>query len=176
MDSIIINGQYLINPDRNEINEMKVEPRLIKLLCLLMENKGNLVSRTYIIETVWNGYGGGNEGLTQAISFLRKLFNDTDKTIIETISKSGYIFNGAIEKKKPVSQPLVTPVRKEQVISKFMVAAASVIFLVILFGYVSNKGKDSESITSKSVNKYHNSRHDSIHNLKHEAWLKSQIK
>ena len=69
----------------------------MKLLCLLVDNQGKLVTREEIIEKIWNGYGGGDEGLTQAISFLRKALNDTNKQIIETVPKGGYIFRGNVE-------------------------------------------------------------------------------
>lgn len=92
-----INESFTVMPQSNLINELKLEPRLMKLLCLLVANPGNLITREEIIEKIWQGYGGGDEGLTQAISFLRKILNDTTRTIIETVPKSGYIFHGKIE-------------------------------------------------------------------------------
>jgi DNA-binding winged helix-turn-helix (wHTH) protein len=98
MEAFKINNQFTVLPEKNIIiNEVKLEPRLMKLLCLLVSNNGKLVSREEIIENIWNGYGGGEEGLTQAISFLRKALNDSDKTIISTVSKGGYVFRGNIQ-------------------------------------------------------------------------------
>lgn len=78
----------------------------MKLLCLLAENRGHLVSRDMIIEQIWGGYPGGEDGLTQAISYLRKIMKDSGKKIISTIPKSGYIFNGTVELKNIESDNL----------------------------------------------------------------------
>jgi DNA-binding winged helix-turn-helix (wHTH) protein len=97
MQPFKINQDYTIYPDANTVgNTVKLEPRLMKLLCLLAANPGVLVTREKIVEKIWNGYGGGDEGLTQAISYLRKVLNDNDKVLIETVPKGGYIFNGTI--------------------------------------------------------------------------------
>jgi DNA-binding winged helix-turn-helix (wHTH) protein len=96
MEPFRINDQFTVTPSANQVNNEKLEPRLMKLLCLLVESRGQLVSRDRIIEEIWNGYGGGDEGLTQAISFLRKILGDKDKKIIETVPKSGYVFRGEI--------------------------------------------------------------------------------
>ena len=98
MEPYKINESFTVIPQSNLINELKLEPRLMKLLCLLTDTPGKLITRDEIVDKIWNGYGGGDEGLTQAISFLRKILNDTGKTIIETVPKSGYIFHGTIEK------------------------------------------------------------------------------
>jgi hypothetical protein len=55
-----------------------------------------LITRETLIKEVWNDYGGGDEGLNQAISFLRKLFGDTNKKIIETVPTKGYILRAVI--------------------------------------------------------------------------------
>ncbi|HZY40212.1 MAG TPA: winged helix-turn-helix domain-containing protein, partial [Mucilaginibacter sp.] len=90
MDPFKINDEFAVIPLSNQVsNNVKLEPRLMKLLCLLVSNRGCLVCREEIIEKIWNGYGGGDDGLTQAISFLRKILNDTDKKIIETVPKGG---------------------------------------------------------------------------------------
>jgi DNA-binding winged helix-turn-helix (wHTH) protein len=97
MKDFRINNAYTVMPEKNLVNEVKLEPRLMKLLCLLAEKPRQVISREEIVETIWKGYGGGDEGLTQAISFLRKLLKDDEKKIIETVPKAGYIFNADVE-------------------------------------------------------------------------------
>jgi len=171
MGTMIINGQFLVNTERNEINEKKVEPRLMKLLSLLVENKGKVVCRSTITELLWDGYGGADEGLTQSISFLRKVFRDKDRKIIETIPKNGYVFNGTIEKKMTESPLPKIPAGKKRIKSKFTMAAAACISLTILFGYISTKSKDAGPEAVKNSNRNFSGRHDSLHHLKHAAWI-----
>ena len=98
----IINHRYTADSLRNEIfdketgQKNRLEPRLMKLLCILAEHQGNVVKREFIIKEIWDDYPGANEGLNQAISFLRKLLADEKKEIIHTQPKAGYIFNANI--------------------------------------------------------------------------------
>jgi len=119
----IINHRYTADSLRNEIfdketgQKNRLEPRLMKLLCILAEHQGNVVKREFIIKEIWDDYPGANEGLNQAISFLRKLLADEKKEIIHTQPKAGYIFNANISwetenalkgKRKQVSALIIT--------------------------------------------------------------------
>ena len=68
----------------------------MSLLCILSDNAEQVVSREAIIKEIWNDYGGADEGLNQAISVLRKILDDREKKLIETIPKKGYVLHAAI--------------------------------------------------------------------------------
>ncbi|MBL7757344.1 MAG: winged helix-turn-helix domain-containing protein, partial [Chitinophagaceae bacterium] len=91
-----INDRFVVDHSKNEVRDKennlasRLEPRLMKLLCLLVDRCGEVVTRDYIIKEIWNDYPGANEGLNQAISFLRKQLADDSKTIIKTLPKEGY--------------------------------------------------------------------------------------
>lgn len=97
-----INNRFLIDKSKNEIWDKvksegnRLEPRLMKLLCLLVDRCEETVTREYIIKEIWDEYPGANEGLNQAISFLRKQLDDDHKVIIETLPKIGYSFHATI--------------------------------------------------------------------------------
>lgn len=139
---MLINGHFDADPLRNEVTDRqtgkisRVEPRLMKLLCLLADNAGKPVSRKMIIKEIWNDYPGGDEGLTQAISVLRKLLNDDKKAIIETLPKTGYCFHGSIG----ADQIVV----KRKPIKVIFLSAASFLLLVIalLWGYYNNRANE----------------------------------
>jgi len=103
-ESFYINNRFFTDPATNIVkeikgtNEIRLEPRLMLLLCLLSQNEGKVVSREFLIKEIWNDYGGADEGLTQAISFLRKVIGDKKKEIIETIPKKGYILHATISR------------------------------------------------------------------------------
>jgi DNA-binding winged helix-turn-helix (wHTH) protein len=100
---MLINKRFAVDSARGEVTDRetgavsRLEPRLMKLLCLLAENRGKLVSRQVIIKDLWDDYPGGDDGLTQAISGLRHLLHDDQKQLIETMPKKGYYFNGRVE-------------------------------------------------------------------------------
>lgn len=99
----IINSRFLVDSSRHLLEDLetqkklRLEPRLIKLLCLLCDHREKLVTRDFLIKEIWNGYGGADEGLSQAVSFLRKALSDEKKQIIETIPKNGYILHAVVQ-------------------------------------------------------------------------------
>lgn len=100
---IILNERFEIRSTRNLVRDRKtstdhkLEARLMNLLCLLMEKTGQLVTRETITKEIWDDYGNADEGLTQAISYLRRVFSDDQKKMIETVPKKGYILNAKLE-------------------------------------------------------------------------------
>lgn len=87
----------------NESNSVtKVEPRIMRVLEILVKNSPNVVSRKQLIDEVWNNYGGADDALHQAVSHLRKILGDTDKEnrLIETVIKKGYRYAGSISMEK----------------------------------------------------------------------------
>jgi len=98
----MINNRFCFFPALNHFSDIKagtdhrIEPRIMAVLCVLVQRSGELVSRDELISDIWNDYGGGNEGLSQAISFLRKMLDDKDKLVIRTIPKKGYQLYGTI--------------------------------------------------------------------------------
>lgn len=85
---------YHANVFRLECGQMdiKLEPRVAKLLSCLADNAGTPVSREELMEKVWPGTVVGDEALTNAINKLRKAFGDDRQhpRVIETIPKAGY--------------------------------------------------------------------------------------
>lgn len=105
--TFLINQKFLVDVSKNSIKnlqnaqETRLEPRIIHLLLLLVDNSSQLLTREKAIQEIWQNYAGADEGLTQAISFLRKILEDKEKSIIKTISKKGYVFEGIVEENLP---------------------------------------------------------------------------
>jgi DNA-binding winged helix-turn-helix (wHTH) protein len=164
-----INNEFRVFPEKNQVNEIHIEPRIMKLICLLIENNGKLVRRDHIVEKLWNGYGGGDEGLTQAISFIRKIFKDKTKKIIETVPKSGYIFNAGVEKiedKKPATS------KYSPFLRHVYVAGSVVLLLTITFFLLGN----STTAKTPAHSGFRFVNHDSLHRLKHQQMMISNNK
>jgi DNA-binding winged helix-turn-helix (wHTH) protein len=157
MQPFKINQDYTVYPDTNTVgNTVKLEPRLMKLLCLLAEDPGVLVTREKIVEKIWNGYGGGDEGLTQAISHLRKVLNDNDKAIIDTVSKGGYIFKGTIGMVNEPANPLhgEVPATRGQIsykVAGIVAATMLVVFTAILYLALPRASRTPKAIPGQSL-------------------------
>jgi DNA-binding winged helix-turn-helix (wHTH) protein len=100
-ERFIVNNKFTVDPVRQVITakavETKIEPRIMTVLIELCRHQGKVVYRKDLIEKVWENYGGADEALSQSISKLRKILQDEDKEIIETIPKKGYVFHGIVE-------------------------------------------------------------------------------
>lgn len=135
-----INNKFIADSSINQLtdiqsNEIKrIEPRLMQLLCLLVENQGLLVDRETIVREIWKDYPGAGESLNQAISILRKLLDDDHKAVIRTVPKSGYLFIGSI------TEPPVEKASPPRQISggnrPWIVLAMGVIVVILLANYL----------------------------------------
>ena len=91
-------GPYIVLPKHNKLvvdgNECKVEPKIMAVLCYLIANKGEDISRDKIAEALWPNTVTGLEVVTRAIFELRKILKDDPKKpiYIETIARKGYCF------------------------------------------------------------------------------------
>ena len=72
--------------------EKRLEPRLSKLMNLLLINQGNFVSRRELIDDMWPDAVVSEQSLTRAVADLRKFLytNYPVPPVIETASKQGY--------------------------------------------------------------------------------------
>ena len=72
---------------------VELQPREFKLLECLMRNAGRVVTRTMLLETVWNFHFDPKTNIVEThISRLRaKLGSPVDRELIETVRGSGYV-------------------------------------------------------------------------------------
>ncbi|MCG7495758.1 transcriptional regulator [Vibrio sp. Of7-15] len=100
---IMIGQRFLFDPKDNSLVDQHSDDDVIRLgsnesrvLCLLIEEPGSVVSRQQLHEYVWReqGFEVDDSSLTQAISTLRKLLKDPTKSpeFIKTVPKRGYQF------------------------------------------------------------------------------------
>lgn len=92
-------GHWCVYPELNRLklrdgDEVRqIEPRLIKLLCLLAANADRVLSREELVEQIWPRVIVNENSLTRAVSELRKQLQFADSNLpnyIETIPKRGY--------------------------------------------------------------------------------------
>ncbi len=77
----------------------RVTPKAIGVLAALIENGGRVVSREALLAQVWTGTMPTDDVVTQAITQLRKAFDDErgNPRYIETIAKYGYRLLATVE-------------------------------------------------------------------------------
>src|SRR5437763_5350178 len=75
-------------------NLIQLEPKALRLLLFLIENRGRLIEKDEILDTIWNGTHVTENALTREIGKLRKTLGDDPKApkYIQTVHTRGYRF------------------------------------------------------------------------------------
>ncbi len=90
--------QHLI---KKEANNIQVRPKTFALLLLLLENPREVLSKRFLIDTIWDDVTVDEPVLVQSIREIRQLFGDAD--IIQTYPRKGYAWTADV-KKQPVDE------------------------------------------------------------------------
>ncbi|WCE31571.1 winged helix-turn-helix domain-containing protein [Vibrio sp. SCSIO 43137] len=95
-----VKSNYLYEQGRDEKGTY-IGANEAQLLLVLMEKRGNLISKDELHKLVWTekGFCVDESSVIQAISTLRKLLNDSAKSpsYIKTVPKKGYQFIASVE-------------------------------------------------------------------------------
>ena len=80
-------------------NAIQLEPKTLRLLLFLIENRARLIEKDEILEGVWNGTHVTENALVREIAKLRKTLGDDPKTpkYIQTVHTRGYRFIAEVE-------------------------------------------------------------------------------
>ena len=84
-------------------NAIQLEPKTLRLLLFLIENRVRLVEKEEILTAIWNGTHVTENALVREIAKLRKALGDDPKTpkYIETVHTRGYRFIAEVEVSNP---------------------------------------------------------------------------
>ncbi len=120
---LLVERNEIINQENGERTHM--EPRLTRILEMLLLNQGRVVSRESIIRSIWGNYNSGEELLTHSISMIRKKIGDDT---IKTVPKKGYLIE---------SNRLVQPIASitNRLNYWWLVLVVGFIMLRLIFGH-----------------------------------------
>lgn len=96
-DDIQIDFNNRVIKKKGEILNLSLKE--FELLKLLIENKGRVLDRNFILETIWGyEFDGDNRTVDVHIRFLRKKIgnDDNEQKYIETVRGIGYRFNNEV--------------------------------------------------------------------------------
>jgi DNA-binding winged helix-turn-helix (wHTH) protein len=152
-DLFILDERFIIEPARGLVTDnqaasvTRIEPRVMSLLCLLVQHSGQMVARETITREIWEDYGNADEGLTQAISYLRRVLKDDAKTGIGTVPKKGYILHMAVRRCEPGEGARETSGVRRGVRGSLLWITA-LMFLIVLFFFIYRKLHSADTIGS----------------------------
>ena len=90
-----------------ENSQIALEPQVFSLLVFLIENRGRVVSRDEIVESIWDGRFISDSAISSRIKSLRKALGDDGKQqkFIKTVQGSGFRFVGEVSEAEDQPTP-----------------------------------------------------------------------
>jgi len=87
---------------------IQLEPKTLRLLLFLIENRGRLIEKEEILNTIWSGTYVTENALTREIGKLRKLLGDDPKApkYIQTVHTRGYRFIAELDEASSEESPI----------------------------------------------------------------------
>ncbi|MBI4907569.1 MAG: winged helix-turn-helix domain-containing protein, partial [Acidobacteria bacterium] len=139
---------YRFGPFRLDVRDRLLEsngerialtPKVIDTLFVLIENRGQVVSKEDLMKSVWPDVTVVESGLTRNLSVLRKaLESDTaEGTYIETIPKRGYRFVASVDEDRIPDAPVIASPKRSNI--TWIVLTAVVICVLAAFLLVARK-------------------------------------
>ncbi len=90
--------------------QIQVEPKVLRLLLYLIENRNRLVRKQELLDKVWRDAMVTENALTRVIGLLRKALNDDSHVprFIETVPTAGYRFIARVTvlEENPILEPM----------------------------------------------------------------------
>jgi len=164
-------GEWIIEPASGLIfkdnKEHRLEPKAMAVLVYLAENAGEIVTRTELEESVWQGSIVTYEALTVTINKIRAALEDDSRKprYIETLAKRGYRLIASVNTEKTSTQ--ITPTYKQKVLIKpaFIVSVVIIIFSSVFLFYqnINNKQLNlPQDVPSIAVIPFSNNNNDPV--------------
>ncbi|TXL70641.1 hypothetical protein FHP25_33865 [Vineibacter terrae] len=93
---------YVLDPERRELTRgaepVSIGPQVFDLLLYLVRNRGHVVSKDDLLDTVWSGRIVSESTLTSHINAARKAIGDSgqEQHLIRTVARKGFRFVGDV--------------------------------------------------------------------------------
>jgi DNA-binding winged helix-turn-helix (wHTH) protein/tetratricopeptide (TPR) repeat protein len=100
-------GPYRLDPAAGQLwrgtQEVKLTPKALAVLHLLLARPGRVVTKEELFQTVWSGTTVGDAALTSCIQELRQALHDDARKprYVETVHRRGFRFIGAVQGPAP---------------------------------------------------------------------------
>jgi transcriptional activator of cad operon len=110
LSCIYLSQGFVIYPHRQTITRgeetIQVRPKTFALLLLMLEKPREVLSKTYLLDSIWDDVTVEEQVLVQSIRELRQLFGSAE--IIQTYPRKGYAWAADVERQTATSAPVTT--------------------------------------------------------------------
>ena len=92
--------QFVLDPLIGQLlrdgQEVSLRPKSLEVLCALVANAGQLVTKEQLFATVWQKTVVTDDALVQCVGDIRVALNDYQQRIVRTVPRRGYIFTSTV--------------------------------------------------------------------------------
>jgi len=93
-------GEIVLDDDAHQVwrgdREIELSPTEFRLLRFLLLNRGRVMSKSQIVDYVWDYDFDGSYGIVETyVSYVRKKLADNDSSLIQTVRGVGYVIRNA---------------------------------------------------------------------------------
>jgi DNA-binding winged helix-turn-helix (wHTH) protein/Tfp pilus assembly protein PilF len=127
-------GEFSLDLDRGTLyrgqREIHLRPKAFRVLRILLENNGRLVSKAELHDAVWKKSVVTDDSLAHCIADVRRALGDSDFEIIKTVPRRGYVFDHAVSHE--ITDPPETPPQRTRFVYQLGTVATAVFAIILL--------------------------------------------
>lgn len=127
-------GNFVLDIDRAALlhngRNVRLRPKSLDVLIHLVEHHGRLVEKEELLDTVWDKTAASDDSLTHCLIDIRKILGDTERKMIRTVPRRGFIFDLPV---KSISSALRQDRQRHR--SRLISSIAAGLLLTIGTGY-----------------------------------------
>ena len=130
---------FVVDPETWRLSrggqEIHLKPGVLELLIYLIANRGRLVTRQELMDTVWGDTVISESAITKAVARLRKALGDDSAThcYLETVRSRGYRFVADVEEVERPHQPGPSPGKGHvTVVRRALLAGAAAVLALVM--------------------------------------------
>jgi DNA-binding winged helix-turn-helix (wHTH) protein/tetratricopeptide (TPR) repeat protein len=145
-------GPLFVSPGRRLVQgpdgSANLEPVVMKVLIVLLDARGAVVTREELFEKAWGGALVGDDSLNRAVARVRKILADTapGSSELETIPRTGYRLTGAVSAQVDSSGENPSDERRSTLSRRLLLGSATAAGIAGLagIGFWSKRSKDRQ--------------------------------
>lgn len=149
---VYISYGFTIYPHRQTIeqegNIIQVRPKTFALLLSLLEKPREVLSKRYLLDTVWDDVSVDEPVLVQSVRELRQLFGSAE--VIQTYPRKGYAWSASVQK-QPLQSEVLSPKpaqpQRKLPYALSLVALTLLSLLAVMVYVIANMDKPSSPVT-----------------------------
>jgi len=148
---------FVVDPETWRLSrggqEIHLKPGVLELLIYLIANRGRLVTRQELMDTVWGDTVISESALTKAVARLRKALGDDSAShrYLETVRSRGYRFVANVEEIESSNQPDPSPGKGHATIVRRALLAGAAAILALIIAAVFWPGALQHETTEEEV-------------------------